>query len=559
MGGFLYGENAIEFYKLMQKPVRSQEELTENVRMAVDVVAEGMHIAKVAVRISVAGSGALGQADDVRVLYQGTPEVQEKPLLMQFQTGDGGSICVELYACAGYTWNEEEETEVRIVGNQIYTLFSQCMMSGLLRRAMMTDPLVGIPNLSGFMDCVARKFAAGEIENYYGVYLNIHNFKYVNKVLSYIKADEVMKQYAKKLSAAVESDEFVARLGGDNFGALIREENLQAFVEMVNSMEITYTSPEMEKTFSFSATIGASQLRDMKNPGEIMLRISVAYQVARQREYNGIVFYSDELYKEVMQEKETIARFERALKDQEFVVYYQPKIKTEDKSICGAEALVRWNKAGQLVPPLEFIPILEKEGTICKLDIYVLNRVCKLLDRCRDENIPLTKISVNFSRKHVENPMLVEEIVSIIDRNNIPHQYLEIELTESEDYRDYVVMSKIVNDLKALDISTSIDDFGTGYSSLNMLKMTNVDLLKIDKSFIPLENDYEEKQRDIVMFENIARMAKELGIKIIAEGVETQQQYDYLVNAGCDMIQGYFFDKPLSEEQFLERLRIGHY
>ena len=141
----------------------------------------------------------------------------------------------------------------------------------------------------------------------------------------------------------------------------------------------------------------------------------------------------------------------------------------------------------------------------------------------------------------------------------MPHQYIEIELTESEDFRDYIVMSKLIDDLKAVNISTSIDDFGTGYSSLNMLKMTNIDLLKIDKSFVPFEEDAKERKKDIIMFENIARLAKELGIQIIAEGVETEQQYEYLAEAGCDMIQGHFFDKALPEEAFMERMRIGHY
>ena len=153
----------------------------------------------------------------------------------------------------------------------------------------------------------------------------------------------------------------------------------------------------------------------------------------------------------------------------------------------------------------------------------------------------------------------MQEITEVIDRHNVPHEYLEIELTESEDFRDYIVLSKLIEDLKSVSISTSIDDFGTGYSSLNMLKMTPIDLLKIDKSFIPLESEYEEKQKDIIMFENIARLAKELGIQIIAEGVETKQQYEYLADVGCDMIQGYYFDKPLPEEEFLERVNVGHY
>jgi len=168
-------------------------------------------------------------------------------------------------------------------------------------------------------------------------------------------------------------------------------------------------------------------------------------------------------------------------------------------------------------------------------------------------------ISVNFSKKHMNNPELVREIVATIDKHNVPHNYLEIELTESEDFKDYVVMEKLTRDLKEAGICTSIDDFGTGYSSLNMLKMTSIDILKIDRSFIPLEEAYAQRGADCIMFENIAHLAKALGYQVVAEGVETKQQYEYLKDVGCDVIQGYYFDRPLPEEQFLEKVAIGQY
>jgi len=159
----------------------------------------------------------------------------------------------------------------------------------------------------------------------------------------------------------------------------------------------------------------------------------------------------------------------------------------------------------------------------------------------------------------MEDPQLIEKIVDLIDKHDIPHEYLEIELTESENFKDYEVMSRIIMGLKAEGISTSIDDFGTGYSSLNMLKMIHVDLLKLDKSFVPMGEKRVCGERDILMFECIARMAKELGIKMVAEGVETKEQYEYLKNAGCDMIQGYYFDRPLPEAEFLQRICKGYY
>ena len=560
MGKLFKSKNMVEFLEVLHKPVRSREELLECVRQALGCIAQEMQIGKVTVTLSIPQTQLRAQIDNfIYTLYEFEGAVRYQPVALSYRTGDGGTVVINFYATEGYSWNPEEFDEIRIIGKQIFSAFSQLMMSSLLTRAMQTDLAMGIPNVSGFMAFAGQLFDQGKLDGYHAIYLNIHNFKYVNKVLPHVQADEVMKIYSKMLTGVLEQDELAAILGGDNFVALVRKENAEKFINFVNNMEIVYQNEEDIKKFTFGATIGASELHDLKNTGDVMVRISVAYQVARQSEIAGVVYFNDEIYKAVMQQKEIIARFHKAVQSNEFVVHYQPKVTTQDKIICGAEALVRWKTESRLLPPAEFVPILEKEGSICKLDFFVLDNVCALLDRCRQEGLPFVKISVNFSRKHVDNPNLVKEIVSTVDKYQVPHEFIEIELTESEDFRDYIMMSKLIDDLKAVNISTSIDDFGTGYSSLNMLKMTNIDLLKIDKSFVPLEEESEERKKDFIMFENIAHLAKELGIKIIAEGVETAQQYEYLAEAGCDMIQGHFFDKALPEEKFIERMRIGHY
>ena len=560
MSNMFCNKGIAEFFQIVQKRAESMEEAAVQIEQAIVCIADVMHIGKANVYLSAPRSKLRNKIDNFNsVLYLGKEGIAPEPYAFDFRTGDGGLAVFTFYATAGYTWDEEEKAEIGIVATQIYMAFSQVTMGDLLKRAILTDLSVGIPNVSGFMEFAGRIFAKGNIEQYTAIYFNIHNFKYVNKVLSHIQADEVIKLYANMLLKGLVAEENVGRLGGDNFVALVHKENTDRFIGFISNINIIYPCGDEVKKFNFSATIGAANLENMQNIGELMLRISIAYQAARQSESTTVVYYTEELYKEIMQQKETIARFHRALNQQEFLVYYQPKITAADKRICGAEALVRWKENDRIIPPANFIPILEKDGSICKLDFYVLDKVCALLDNCRAEGLPLSKISVNFSRRHIDNPNLLNEIVATIDKYHIPHEYLEIELTESEDFRDYIVMSKLIEDLKAVNISTSIDDFGTGYSSLNMLKMTQIELLKIDKSFIPLESEYEGKKKDIIMFESIARMAKELGIQIIAEGVETKEQYEYLVGMGCDMIQGYYFDRPLPEENFLERVSVGHY
>ena len=559
MGNLFCDDKVKSFFEILQRPVGSQEELAECTKQAFACIAEKMHIGKVTSKLSAPRTTLRASIENmVHILYQGEGAVSEEPTVLEFKTGDGGDAAFQFFPIEGYVWDADELREIRIIGNQIYVVFSQSIMSGLLRHAMLMDLAVDIPNVSGFMEFAGRLFAQGRLQQYHGIYLNIHNFKYVNKVLPHMQGDEVMKLYANALVGATAEGEMVARLGGDNYVVLVRGENAASFIEFVRDINIRYRHEGKERQFNFGATIGAAELKDLQNPADLMMRISIAYQVARQNG-GGVVYYCDEIYKEVMQQKEIIARFEHAFSAQEFIVYYQPKITTADRQICGAEALVRWNKNGQIVAPVEFISVLEKEGSICKLDFYVLDKVCAMLQKCKRENMPMTQISVNFSKRHVGNPELVKEIIAVIDKYDVPHEYLEVELTESEDFKDSVVMSKVISDLKAADIKTSIDDFGTGYSSLNMLKETKIDLLKIDKSLLPLEKEYEDKERDIIMFENITRLAKDLGIKTVAEGVETEQQYEYLTGAGCDMIQGYYFDKPLPEEEFLQRMSIGHY
>jgi len=559
MGMMLHDEKIISFFERIQCAADTQEQLGKVVESAVSDIAEEMHIGKVEVSFTAPYSRLRASIDNLcEVLYQCDGRVGTEVLAMQYTTGDGGKAVFSFYPLGGHVWTEAELREIRVVGNQIFMTFSQVSMSGLLSKTLFMDLKVEIPNITGFMKFVESVYEQGLLPEYDAFYINIHNFKYVNKVLPYGKADEVMKMYARKLADSIGENECVARLGGDNFVALIRKENVARFLENTGRIDIVYVFENQTKNFSFGSTVGGAHLDEVQNPGEVMNRISIAYQVARRREHGDVIYYDDDIYREVMAQKEIIAGFERALKNNEFVAYYQPKVITANKTICGAEALVRWMKPEGMVPPIQFIPVLEKEGSICLLDFYMLEKVCDMLSRSKKAGIPLTQISVNFSRKHMEDADLVRKIVDVIDSYGIPHEYLEIELTESENYKDYEVMSRIINGLKQEGIGTSIDDFGTGYSSLNMLKMTNADLLKIDKSFIPMDEKRAKEKRDVLMFEYIANMAKDLGFKVIAEGVETEEQYEYLKSTGCDMIQGYYFDKPLPEADFWKRMVKGY-
>ncbi len=560
MGRLIENYNMESFFHVLQKPIHSDDELMKNIRDAITCIEDDISVGKVILHFSVPQTKLRAQIENMSAtLYHRPGPCGFQPATFSFRTGDGGTVVITFYPRGEYQWSEVELRDIHVIAHQIFLVFRLENISGLLKTAIKTDLAVGIPNVSGFMEFAGMIFVQNRIDRYSAIYFNIHNFKYVNKILPHIHADEVMKIYANRLVQELDRDEIVARLGGDNYVALIRSENTERFLKLISHMAITYYYEDEIKKFSFGATIGAAKLHDIENVGDIMLRTSIAYQVARQQEKNEVVYYSNDFYKDIMRQKEIIAGFQRGLEAKEFVVHYQPKVRAADKKICGAEALVRWNTDGKLIYPGDFIPILEKDGSVCRLDFYVLERTCELLRECMESGLALPRISINFSRKHIGNPDLTHEIIAVIDKHKVPHEFVEIELTESEDFRDYIVMAKLIDELKSQGISTSIDDFGTGYSSLNMLKMTSIDLLKIDKSFIPLEEDYPNKKKDCIMFENIANLAKALGYQVVVEGVETQKQFEYLREVGCDIIQGYYFDRPLEVEAFLQRIaQVGY-
>ena len=246
-------------------------------------------------------------------------------------------------------------------------------------------------------------------------------------------------------------------------------------------------------------------------------------------------------------------QFPEALRNEEFRIYYQPKIDLHTGALAGAEALCRWFRGGRIIMPGTFIPTLEESTDICKLDFYMLDHVCRDIRRWMDAGKSVVRISVNLSRRHMMDVDLLQTIIDIIDRNHVPHQYLEIELTETTTDVEFRALKRVVRGLQAAGIYTSVDDFGVGYSSLNLIREIPWNVLKIDRSFLPARNDSPDSPQSI-MFRHVIAMAKELGLSCIAEGVETQNQVELLRENRCVLAQGFFFDEPLPEPVFEEKL-----
>ena len=300
---------------------------------------------------------------------------------------------------------------------------------------------------------------------------------------------------------------------------------------------------------------GYYEITGRKTAEEVMDRIGMAWNIAKHVKRVPYVFFDEKLMQSVENEKWVESVFDEALQNEEFMVYYQPKVTLKNYRLNGAEALCRWKHDGEMILPYRFIPVLEQSDMICELDFYVLEHVCRDMKRWSEEGKNLVKVSVNLSRVHLGDMDLVEHVLEIVDKYKVPHEYIELELTETTTDVDFRELKQIVIAFRTQGFSVAVDDFGVGYSSLNLIREMPWKVLKIDKSFLPEgdENEEEDTQKK-VMLKHIIGMAQNLGLECIAEGVETVEQVTILKENNCYNAQGYLFDKPLPVEEFEERL-----
>ncbi len=266
---------------------------------------------------------------------------------------------------------------------------------------------------------------------------------------------------------------------------------------------------------------------------------------------DNVCWFTDTMLEQQVWERRVEDDMQKAIDNHEFVVYLQPKYSTKQEELSAAEALVRWiHPEAGFIPPNKFIPIFEKNGFITKLDDYMLTEVCKLQAKWQEEGKKLFPISVNVSRAHFTYEYLAEHICAIVNEYKIPHSCIELELTESAFFDDKQTLLSTVNKLKRMDFKISMDDFGAGYSSLNSLKELPLDIIKLDAEFFRGVDDIN--RANLIVGDTI-NLAKKLGMKIVAEGIETRDQVDFLAQQDCDLIQGYYFAKPLPINEFEER------
>lgn len=547
-----------EFFECIGGDADTQQQRIQCIRNGLAAIADRLRLGKAEITVDIPKNRfmPLGERSSA-VLYEREVTELGTPVDIEMKIRTGGTVFIKDYPY-GPGYSEEEIQTHRFIFREIFIQYNRTLAQCMLEKIMNTDINTGVASQDSLMYYAVNLIKNGRIGDYTGIFFNIHNFKYVNKVFDYSQGDVILRNYAQMVKSYLDSDEEIARLGGDNFVVICRNENASDFISRIKDVHMSHEFRSVKREFQLGVTAGIACLEGVDKPREVMARTSIAYQAARKTGAGSIVVYTKEIQKHLMDDQEILAAFPQALAAGEFVVYYQPKVRIADKSIYGAEALVRWVRDGQVVTPARFIPQLEREGSVCRLDYYILEQVCVFLKSRLDKGLKIVPVSVNFSRRHLEEDDLVERITGTIDRFGIDRSYIEIELTESEDYQNYEIMSSVIGRLKERGISTSIDDFGTGFSSLNMIKKVDLDTIKIDKSLIPFDDVNNNKHQDIVMFSSIIDLIGRLGKKSVAEGVETTQQLDYLEKLGCDIVQGYVFDKPLPKDEFEQRLESGY-
>lgn len=456
-------------------------------------------------------------------------------------------------------WTPEEIDRIRLVVETTSVYFSRSNIQAAAEKFAFYDD-DGYHNLRYYIRHIERTAQNGSFQGKAALHFNLKHFSLVNQQIGRRAGSVVMQGFYYNIEQMLGEHGIVSRMGGDNFVAMCDMDKLDELLKYLSGAAVVYNVNNGDRIM-VSASVGVFVIPDdfkVTDAGDILDKIITCSTVARTNGKEDIVFFSDRMN----ENKDRINRIQRifpeALNKEEFQVYYQPKIDITTGELIGAEALCRWFHDGKLIPPLDFIPILEQGLDICKLDFYMLDHVCRSIRRWLDEGRRVVRVSVNLSRKHMMDIDLLKHIIDIIDNNNVPHEYIEVELTETTTDVEFRDLKRVVSGLQRAGVSTSVDDFGMGYSSLNLIKEVPWNVLKIDRSFLPVEDDDDSSTRS-VMFKYVVAMAKELGLECIAEGVETKSQVDVLKDNNCELAQGFFFDKPLPEKEFERRLDVHRY
>lgn len=428
----------------------------------------------------------------------------------------------------------------------IYIIISNINKRKKLYKLAYVDPITNLGNKNYFI-LKGNDLLSEYQHNLYIIVLDVDKFKWFNKKYGYEIGRKLLNKIGENLNNILNKNSIICRLSNDIFGILI--ETKENIIDIIKKMEKELNFIKIDNNeYRIYISIGLYKIEDNEKEVENVLDKALIAHSSVKGNYNVQYKVFDEKMEEKLEKEHEIELvMEEALKNNEFKIYYQPKISTKSEKSEEAEALVRWKRNGKVIQPNEFIPVFEKNQFIVKLDKYIFEKVCQDLLEWKYKYNKIPVVSVNVSKENFIISDFIKDYVEIVRKYGLQTKQIEIEITESAAIDESIDIVKIINNIKTEGFKISIDDFGTGYSSLNMLQNMFIDTLKIDKSFIDKIN-VSKNEYQVIQF--ILLLARKLNLKTVAEGVETREQLEFLKKYKCDLIQGYYYSKPLDKISF---------
>ncbi|MEG0276344.1 MAG: GGDEF domain-containing protein [Coprobacillus sp.] len=413
-----------------------------------------------------------------------------------------------------------------------------------LKKIAFVDPITGGNTYNKFEIEVTTALSDHPNQNFYILKFDIDNFKYINNYYGFDFGDQVLQQIYQHISNKLVNHELIARITGDQFVVLLEDASEVKIKKLLDDIQI------INSQISVYCSAGIYHVKDHNENISLMIdKARTAAQTVKGILNKKYAYYEDRFDQSAAHAEQLKRAVLQAIENDEFIVFYQPKVDVDTRKLVGSEALVRWLSNGKIIPPLDFIPMCEKSGIICSIDLIVFEKVLQFLKRNLDEGNECTPISINFSRLHLNDPDFIHTISNKLEKYNVPPHLVEIELTESAFFDNIEAIQSFTNKLHKYGFKMAMDDFGSGYSSLNMLKDVSIDTLKIDKDFLSTEKN--EIRRDII-FSSIVDMAQKLNIAVVVEGVETIENVNLMQKCKCSVAQGYYFSKPMPQHDFVK-------
>lgn len=465
-----------------------------------------------------------------------------------------------LIRCRGNIWKSfrlgfiraKDSPEILITVTDIDNL---TIVKGSDAYANRYDELTGLFNKATFCSVVnttiennREKINSGKFAL---IYFDILKFKAVNDIFGIEGGNQLLKHISDIIMKLTNGLGFGARINSDRFAIFVEKEG-QELQDFTN--ELMKNIADFGLSFKIAVNLGIYVTNDHEISASSMIdRAALAQSTIKGSYLKKSCYYTENLRETMLSEQKITGTMAQALENNEFAVYYQPQYNHSTGLLVGSEALVRWihPEKGMISPGL-FIPIFEKNGFITTLDLYVFEQACKFIRKSIDNGWSLVPVSTNFSRYDIFQPNFVEKLETLRKKHDVPVKYIRVEITESAVVGGSDYTNQIVQELHKCGYIVEMDDFGSGYSSLNVLKDINLDIIKFDMKFLA---DSEKSEKGGTIISSMVRMAKWLSLPVIAEGVETLKQADFLKSIGCDYIQGYFYSKPLPEDKYIELLK----